>query len=369
MKLAFLDPMSWDYDTETPLLRPLGGSQSALCYLAAELARQGQDVSIINGASEPGRDANGVRILSYLHALQDTTLMNGFDAVIVLNLAVGNTLRDTLGIKVPLVLWTGHASDQQAVAQLRQSQERAAWRGFAFVSQWQAAAYQRAFSIPPDKGKVIHNGIAPAFASEAVSLPWYAGRRDPVLAYTSTPFRGLSHLLDAFPAIRDAVPNVRLKVFSSMAVYNVAPEQDEYQDIYERCRRMEGVTYVSAISQPALAKELSQCAALAYPSVFAETFCIAAAEALASGASLLTTNWGALPSLFGEYGAFMDLPSDHREWAPLYSALVIDSLERDLAEPEASQIRRQARIEAVRQRFSWPSLAGSWVGWLDAVLA
>lgn len=370
MRLAFLDPdpTPYEYDTVTPLLRPFGGSQSALCYLAAELVRLGHDVTILNETSKPKRDANGVSILPRVHATADSFLMKRFDAIIVLNLAIGNILRNALNFNVPLVLWTGHAPDQKAVESLSRSEEREAWHGYVFVSHWQAAAYQRAFSIPPDKTRVLHNGIAPAFAAVPIRQPWYARGDDPVLAYTSTPFRGLSCLLDAFPAIRKVIPNVRLRVFSSMAVYNVPADQDNYRDIYERCGRMEQVEYVGSISQSQLSGEMSQCAALAYPSVFEETFCISAAEALASGASLLATNCGALPSLFGEYGEFIDLSSDLNEFVSSYSSLVIESLRKDLAEPEERQIRRQANADAVRSRFSWPSLARSWINWLDSRL-
>ena len=42
MNIAFVDSIGWDYDVSTPYERPLGGSQSALAYLAVELARQGR---------------------------------------------------------------------------------------------------------------------------------------------------------------------------------------------------------------------------------------------------------------------------------------------------------------------------------------
>lgn len=368
MKLAFLEPMPWGYDTVTPLYRPLGGSQSALCYLAAELVRQGHEVSILNEVSEPGLDANGVHILPRAQATSDSALMKRFDVIVVSNLAIGEMLRNALGFRVPLVLWTGHAPDQGAVESLSRLEEREAWHGYAFVSNWQASAYQRAFSIPSDKIQVLHNGIAPAFASAPLCEPWFVQGRDPVLAYTSTPFRGLTWLLDAFPAIREAFPNARLRVFSSMAVYNLPASQDDYSRIYERCDRMDQVEYVGSVSQSQLPIEMAQCAGLAYPSVFPETFCISAAEALAIGASLLTTRCGALPSLFGEYGEFIDLSSDLNGFESRYGDLVIESLRKDLAAPELRQKRRQANADAVRQRFSWPSLARSWIEWLHGLL-
>ena len=54
MRIAFVDPILWDFTVDTPYERPLGGSHSAMCYLASELARGGHGVSLVNGASAPG---------------------------------------------------------------------------------------------------------------------------------------------------------------------------------------------------------------------------------------------------------------------------------------------------------------------------
>ena len=54
MKIAFFDPIGWDYTPITPFERPLGGSQSAAVYLARELAARGHGVTLFNGTSRPG---------------------------------------------------------------------------------------------------------------------------------------------------------------------------------------------------------------------------------------------------------------------------------------------------------------------------
>jgi hypothetical protein len=54
MKIGFLDTYTWDYNIETPYCKPLGGTQSAICYLAEALAAQGNEVFLLNNTSSRG---------------------------------------------------------------------------------------------------------------------------------------------------------------------------------------------------------------------------------------------------------------------------------------------------------------------------
>lgn len=366
MKLAFIDPIAWDYSVETPLERPLGGSQSALCYLAAELARQGHEVALVNRIADPGRYAG---VLCTGWAVGATAqFLNAADAVVMLNGTGARRLREA-GVRAPLVLWTQHSHDQRAIQGLQQVRERKAWTAFAFVSRWQAENYQRVFRIRPEASRVLHNCISPAFAALPVAEPWFVAGKPPILAYSSTPFRGLDVLLEAFPLIRAALPDVRLRIYSSMAVYGVRAEDDAFRAVYEHAARMDGVDYVGSLGQSRLAGEMAGIAALAYPSTFAETFCIAAAEALSLGALLLTTRLGALPELFAEAAAMMAPIPDRTALAAAFADLTIAALREELRDPAESAARRSARIERCRERFSWPARAREWASWLEQLRA
>ena len=50
LSIAFADFGALQYDVDTPLARPIAGSESALCYLAVELAQRGHRVVILNNA-------------------------------------------------------------------------------------------------------------------------------------------------------------------------------------------------------------------------------------------------------------------------------------------------------------------------------
>jgi hypothetical protein len=280
MRIAFVDSSGWQYSVETPFERPMGGSQSALCYLAAELARLGLAVTIFNGSTKPS-ESHGVAVRNQV-ASAAPDFLNGFDVAIAQNAAIGLPLRREMQTRIPLVLWNQHSYDQPQIARLIQAEERESWSSYAFVSEWQRDHFVRQFSVPLEKSRVMRNAMAPAFASRKIEPPWFATGQPPTLFYSSTPFRGLDVLLQAFPAIRSAVPGTRLRIFSSMGVYQVPAEKDEFRDLYSRARYIKGVQYVGSVGQRSLAKEIAGAAALAYPSTFAETSCIAVIEAMAA---------------------------------------------------------------------------------------
>ena len=82
MRIAFLDTNELDYTADTPYRQPLGGSQSAICYLAAELARLGHEVAVLNATTSPGWH-RGVQCLNLARVPAD--LLPRFDVVVVLN--------------------------------------------------------------------------------------------------------------------------------------------------------------------------------------------------------------------------------------------------------------------------------------------
>jgi glycosyltransferase involved in cell wall biosynthesis len=366
MRIVFVDPTGWQYTVETPYERGIGGSQSALCYLATELARLGHSITILNG-STTASESLGVKIAN-ISALNSPEFLAGVDAGVVLNLATAHVLRRDLHVSIPLVLWTGHANDTPAIHDLRRNRERKNWNAFAFVSEWQRQSFEKSFWIPAEKSRVMPNCVSPAFAGCPNSPPWFTTGEAPVLFYTSTPYRGLDVLLNAFPKIRAAVPDTRLRIYSSLGVYQVQPEEDGFRSLYDSARRMDGVEYVGSIGQARLAQELTDAAALTYPSTYPETSCIVAIEAMAAGAEVFATRLGALPETTQGHAVMMDWQPDKTKLAENFAMMVIQGL-RDMREnPEAASSRRERRLEFIRKSYLWPDRAKQWTEWLTQIV-
>jgi glycosyltransferase involved in cell wall biosynthesis len=367
MHIVFIDPAGLQYTVETPYERPLGGSQSALCYLATELARPGHSITVLNGSAATS-ESRGVKIYN-ISALKSPTFRAGFDIGVVLSSAIAHRLRHDLHVSIPLVLWNQHAHDETAIQELRRPSERRNWSAFAFVSDWQRRNFEKLFWVPAEKSRVMRNAVSPAFAECPNTAPWFATDEAPVLFYSSTPFRGLDVLLNAFPKIRAAIPDVRLRVYSSMAVYQAPPEADRFRPLYDLARGTKGVEYVGSVGQARLAHELIGTAALAYPSTFAETSCIAAIEAMAAGAAVFTSSLGALPETTQGHAAIVDWQPDHARLADEFAAMCIRTLRDTLENPGSATLKRERRLEFIRKNYLWPDRAKQWAEWLTQILS
>lgn len=365
MRLCFIDYTRWDYNVDEPTLKPLGGSQSALCYLATELAKAGHEVTVMTGTERPGR-VSGVECLNIDHCHGLFFLGRVFDAVIVLNSGGSSHLRSVLPASTKLILWTQHEPIQPAMRKLGLPEVSERWDGIVCVSNWQRNDYIEAFKLNPERLSVIRNAIAPSFEGLFRSRDDLMRAKSGALtlAYTSTPYRGLHLLLSIFPEVRRSAPEARLSVYSSMAVYkrHEAYDSGMFQWVYDAMKAADGIDYVGSVPQPDLAERLAVSHILAYPNIFPETSCIAVMEALAAGLCVVTTDLAALPETAE---GFADLvPIDFRDQQG-YVRDYTRALDRPYAiENEADAL--YAQVVHMNQHHTWAIRAQQWGEYLNA---
>ncbi|WP_017661316.1 O-linked N-acetylglucosamine transferase family protein [Baaleninema simplex] len=380
MRIAFIDFIDWDYQIETVYQRPMGGSQSAVCYLAEQLAKRGLEVFLVN-YTKTAKVSRGVTCLP-IRSDEARTLMPTVDVLVVAsNPDLGARVQPFLRPHTPMVLWTQHAHDQESVTDLHNPIIRDSYRRFALVSDWQKQQYCEQFSIDAQRVRVTRNAIPPVFEGifPKNSSILAAKSKPPVLVYTSTPFRGLDVLLEAFPSIRNAIPGTRLQVFSSMKVYQVDRTLDEsrYGGLYRLCQETEGVEYVGSVPQPQLKDYLKAASVLAYPNTFAETSCISVMEALASGCRVVTSALAALPETMAGFGESIEIPNACQESLryafaspgdrEVYIREFIDrtvAVLRDFDDEVA--LRRQ--VDWVNRHYTWENRADEWERWLREIV-
>ena len=118
--------------------------------------------------------------------------------------------------------------------------------------------------------------------------------------YFSTPHRGLEILLPAWRIMKEtnkseAVQNAELNVFSSFKIYDRPHMDEQFRHVYKQAEDMSDVNYHGTVSNEQIREELQKNHIMAYPSVYMETACIAAMEAMSAKCMVVCPNLGALP--------------------------------------------------------------------------
>ena len=370
MKVCFVDRAPWDYNVASPTVIPLGGSQSALCYLAIKLAKLGHEITVVTGTSKPGV-VLGVQCINPSSLSRQFFADSAFDAVVALNSAKGHRgIRSFLPASTKLILWTQHAADQPGTLVLRDRRVRDGWDHVVCVSDWQRRGMLD-LGVSPERCSVVRNAISPSFErmfateDELVAAKSVRPLR---LTYTSTPYRGVHLLLDLLPAFRAANPGAMLDIYSSMAVY-MGQEESKFAGLYERLKAADGIEYAGSLPQPVLAGRLRSAHILSYPNIFPETSCIAVMEAMAAGLQVVTSHLGALPETTEGFARLVPLEVD----IDLDAALItlrdqpayIAAFAEALAVPYSTD-RLFAQVEHMNCHHTWAVRAQQWTEFLHA---
>ena len=332
----------------SPVEGPLGGSESGIVYMARELAGIGHSVRVYCNCPEP-EIYDGVRYQHHHRFFEEFRVMpwdvfisfRSFDPFLI-----GRVAPRT-------IFWTGDAFDQPAISHLGHPAIQDNIDLHFCVSEWQRSTFIDTFDLSPEKVVATRNGFRDDLVPAERQKIWTNG------IYSSTPFRGLKGLLEMFPRIREQVGNMSLDVFSSMKVYGWTEDNDReaYGDLY-KVAEQPGVTMHGSVGQKLLLEELSRSGFLLYPNTFDETSCIAAIEAQACGAVVVTSAKAGLNETVadGETGFCIEGdPSSETYKRKFVEAVVGLARNRE---------RHQAMSAAARSRafdrYSWRSVASEW---------
>jgi glycosyltransferase involved in cell wall biosynthesis len=220
--------------------------------------------------------------------------------------------------KVPIdpnkvnILWQKNSYDQPNLQEFFGNKKRhKEYDWYVFNSNWNYEKFRYFFDIPTDRSIVIKNGID-SFPQRKIYK-----KGEPIkLIHHCTPWRGLNVLLRAMQEINN--PNIILDVYSSTQVYGdefKKQNDDQFKPLYEQAKQLPNVNYIGYETNEYIKANMNKYDMFVYPSVFEETFCVSALEALAAGVHVVTNNYGALYETCAEWPVYINYTEDFEQMA------------------------------------------------------
>ena len=219
------------------------------------------------------------------------------------------------------------------------------------VSQQSKQDIADAFAIQPDLINVIPCGVD---VQEFSPQPQIKREQNFLITTASSdqPLKGLSILLQAFASLLTEFPDLQLIVIGKLK------EKGETQKELNQLGLQEKVIFKSGISTEELIAEYAKATIAIVPSLY-EGFGLPAAEALACGVPLISSDGGALPEVVGDA-------------AVLVKAGDVDQLAKKIAELLRDENRRKMLSQKGRehslQQLSWDRVAERMVGFYQKIL-
>ena len=263
----------------------------------------------------------------------------------------------------PQILWQKNSYDQPNLAPwFSDKSNHSKYDWYVFNSHWNFEKFTQKFGLPTEKCVVIKNGIDNI---EPRDLNYEKGKPIKII-HQCTPWRGLSVLLGAMQLIRN--PLISLDVYSSCEVYgsDFAKQNDkEYEDLYNQARNLPNVNYIGYKSNEYIKEHLKDYHIFAYPSIWEETFCISALEAMAAGLYCVTTNYGALYETCAEFPMYVPYSTNYYNLARKFAYGIQGAAEALKTDTIKEHLKLQ--IEYTNKYYNWTKQGASWTRILQGV--
>jgi protein O-GlcNAc transferase len=348
MRILFICFSTLKFDVLTPYAEPLGGTESAICYLSVALAARKHEVFVMRNVDgdDTGMVIEGV---THLKMSEDIARLEP-DVVIMTSapMAAPGIKKIVPGAKV--ILWNHMRPDQPAMNYLFQEEYRSKLDGIVYVSGSQKDAFT---AINPNlDGMVLGNAISPAFESLFHSARSILDIKECRGAYTSTPYRGASVLAE--------IKEIPIDVYSSMKVYQ--GDDSSYDKMFDALRSNDCLTLHPSFGQRLVAARLRPVAFMVYPSIFTECHSIAIIEAMAAGLKVITTD------MAHEQTEFVDsLPAKNASLDD-YTKLLRKNVNYFRAYPEEFAEKMWKQVQYINSVFTWRTRAHQWEVYLQNLL-
>ena len=259
------------------------------------------------------------------------------------------------------ILWLHDLPHDPESEHLKDPELRKRFSKIVAVSDWQMQMYNIISGVPYAESFVIKNAIDPI----PVEKKEYNGTVN--LIYHTTPHRGLEILIPVFEELSRIHDNIHLDVYSSFSIYGWEERDKQYQQLFDRCRNHPKITYHGAVTNEEIRQALVKSHIFAYPSIWPETSCLAAIEAMSAMNLVVCPNFAALAETCSNF-AMMYQFNENKNLHAVQFAHTLDIAIKTVIQNRGTTY---PYLDFQKQYFdyfySWDKRKGEWLALLNSL--
>ena len=272
--------------------------------------------------------------------------------------------------KVPIdpskinILWQKNSWDQNNLQPFfRDKTRHNEYDWYVFNSHWNYEKFRYFFDIPTERSIVIKNGID-KFPKRKIYK-----KGDPIkLIHHCTPWRGLNVVLRAMQEIKN--PSIIMDIYSSSQIYGdefKKHNDDQFKPLYEQAEKLPNVNYIGYKPNEYILEKMPSYDMFVYPSIFEETSCASALEALASGIHVITNNFGALYETCAEWPVYVNYSTDYESMATATGNAI--EVAASYLHEDFIQEHLEEQQKFYKRFYSWKKKGMEWTSFLKGAIS
>ena len=333
------------WTAKTPTTTGIGGSETAVIEVSRRLARDGYRVLVYNDCGVDEGIQDGVAYVDW----RRWRFQNKTDVFVAWRMTYEEMAQTKARAKW---LWLHDLNRQLLI-----TEKNTGFVDKVFgVSTFHADYLKQAYPFLAERVGFLNNGINLERFQQQVK------RQDFKVAWTSSPDRGLLHLLAMWPHIVKAEPAAELHVFYGWDNIDKLLGTPGYeglamlkQTVLGMMEKTPSVKWRGRVDQNILAEELLSSQVWAYPTSFVETFCIGALEAMAAGCHIVSSDLGNIPNVVGDAGLLIPGHPQTKSYQYRFTGILMGFL-ADVGMQLAFRGKGQERAKG----FTWDAAYGQW---------
>ena len=253
----------------------------------------------------------------------------------------------------PSILWLHDMFNDPEAQHLQDAEQRERFDKLVFVSNFQKTQYELAYGLKPSEYVILKNCITPI---EQHTKP--DPQKQINIIYHTTPHRGLDILVPVFEELCNHYDNIVLDVYSSFNIYGWGQRDADYEHLFERCRNHPKINYHGYQPNEVVREALKKAHIFAFPSIWPETSCIAAMEAMSAGCTIVAPDFAALPETLAGFGITYSMHEDINIHANVFIQVLAQTIDK-IGTPEMNN-RMDFQKAYADAFYSWDSRVQQW---------